>query len=319
MYLSVCKRFLQGLFRIEDAKMDQDYLFFGVDSNVSYCYRMLHLSHLVEKAKNIHGLNSERALLLSDSLLGCVLLSSILDYDERVNLRIQCNSDFTIGTETTFQAETKGYIECNDESSLVKSLDEGKILISELQVRSLRSQRNNKGLFEGLSTSRTQSIEVALNEHLQTSFQMNTVLKLSSWVNEESGKIEAFGVIFHELPDISVEVSEKLKKHIESLPPIKDLFLENDDADELAKKLIPDETKAIKNLNPKLVCSCSQQAVEGVLLTLPISELQDIINKSENVELKCHYCSKSYVVGCERVMEMYASRSPISQDSSEMN
>ena len=91
--------------------MFQDYLFFGVDTKVFYCYRMLHLSNLAEEAKNLHNLNPQRALLLSDALLGSVLLSSILDYEERINLRIHCGSDFTIGTETSFQGETRGYIE----------------------------------------------------------------------------------------------------------------------------------------------------------------------------------------------------------------
>ncbi|APJ04872.1 Hsp33 family molecular chaperone HslO [Silvanigrella aquatica] len=299
--------------------MFQDYLFFGVDTKVYYCYRMLHLSNLVEEAKNLHKLNTNRALLLSDALLGSVLLSSILDYEERINLRIHCGSDFTIGTETSFQAETRGYIECNESSTLVKDIDSGKILIPELHIRSMRSQRNKSSLFEGHSVAKTGSIEEALNEHLLSSYQMNTFLKLSSWVNESDGKLNAFGVIYQELPEIPEEISERLKDHIAALPSMKDLYLQNNDADILAKKLIPDETKGVKSINPKFVCTCSQERVESVLVSLPIDELTDIINKSEDLEMKCHYCNTSYIIPMNKITQIYASRNHTNANSSEMN
>lgn len=280
---------------------------------------MLHLSHLVEEAKNLHNLNNNRALLLSDTLLGSVLLSSVLDYDERVNLRIHCGSDFTIGTETSFQAETRGYIECNEESEIVKQIDLGNNLIPELQVRSMRSQRKKSSLSEGHTVSKSNSIEQALNEHLASSYQMNTYLKISSWLNEKTGKLNAFGVVYQELPDIPESVSERLKNHVLSLPTMKELYLQNSDADILSKRLIPDETKAVKSINPKFVCSCSQDRVENVLVTLPMEDLSDILNKSEDLEMKCHYCNRNYIVTMNKISQIYASRSSVNSDSSEMN
>lgn len=300
--------------------MFQDYLFFGVDTKVYYSYRMLHLSHLVEEAKNLHNLNTNRALLLSDALLGSVLLSSILDFEERVNLRFHCNSDFTIGTETSYQAETRGYIECNENSEIVKQIDLGNNIIPEFQIRSMRSQRKKSNLFEGLTVSKGNSIEQALNEHLASSYQMNTQLKISSWINNADGKINAFGVIFQELPDIPEEVSIKLRQHIAELPSMKELYLADSDADILAKKLIPDQTKAVKSINPKFVCSCSQERVENVIVTLPLAEISDILNKAEDLEMKCHYCNKNYIVTMQTISKIYASRNQASSpNSNEMN
>lgn len=299
--------------------MFQDYLFFGVDAKVHYCYRMLHLSNLVEEAKNLHHLNINRALLLSDTLLGSVLLSSTLDYEERVNLRIHCGGDFTIGTETSFQAETRGYIECNEDSDIVKQLDLGNNIVPELQVRSMRSQRNKNSLSEGHTVSKFNSIEAALNEHLSSSYQMNTYLKISSWVNDQDGKLNAFGVIYQELPDIPESVSKKLKNHVLSLCSMKELFLENSDADILVKKLIPDEIKAVKSINPKFVCSCSQERVESVLVSLPLDELTDIVNKAEDLEMKCHYCNRNYIVPMGKITQIYASINHVHSNSSEVN
>jgi molecular chaperone Hsp33 len=100
---------------------------------------------------------------------------------------------------------------------------------------------------------------------------------------------------------------------------MKKLFLENSDADILVKKLIPGETKAVKSINPKFVCSCSQERVESVLISLPLEELADIINKSEDLEMKCHYCNKNYNVLMNKITQIYASRNHTNSNSTEMN
>ena len=299
--------------------MFQDYLFFGVDVKVYYCYRMLHLSKLVEEVKKIHHLNTNRALLLSDALLGSVLLSSILGYEEKINLRIQCHRDFTIGTETSSQAETRGYIECNEDSNVIKQLDLGNNVIPQLQIRIMKSQRKVGHLSESNHLSNSNSIGVALNEYLALSYKMNTYLSISSWVNEDDGKINAFGVIFQELPDIPESVSKKLQNHVLNLVSMKELFLENSDADILSKKLIPDEIKGVKSINPKFICGCSQEKVENVLVSLPLEELTDILNKAEDVEINCHYCNTNYIIPTIKVAQLYSSRSSTSLKSSEIN
>lgn len=281
--------------------MFQDYLFFGVDTKVFYSYRMLHLSHLVAEAKEKHQLNNKRALLLSDALLGCVLLSSVLDYEERINLRIQCGSHFTIGTETTFQAETRGYIECDDSSEIVKNIDEGKATRFDLHIRSLRSQRHNQNLFEGNTISTNSTIEEALNEHLKSSYQMNTRIRIGSWVDTNDGKIHSFGLIYQELPGIPEDVSLKLNQHIDALPSIQSLYSENSDPDVLVKRVIPDETKAIKSLNPKFVCSCSLEKVQAAVSSFPLMDLEDMVAKSENLQVKCHYCNTTHVVHLDQI------------------
>jgi molecular chaperone Hsp33 len=288
------------------ATMFQDYLFFGVDSKVFYSYRMLHLSALAEEARKKHGLNLERGLLLSDALLGSLLLSSLLEYEERVNLRIHCGDDFTIGTETTFLGETRGYIECNENSLLVQEIDRAHRPDLNYVVRSIRSQKNKTNLFEGVTSSLTNNIEDALNEHLSSSYQMNTKIRIESWVDKETQTLRAFGIIYQELPEIPENVSDKLATHINSLPTMKELYLENSDPDILAKKAIPDETKAIKSIQPKFVCSCSTAKVEEAVSLFPVKDIEEMIKKSENVEVKCHYCSTNHIVTVSKLDEIYS-------------
>lgn len=286
--------------------MFQDYLFFGVDSKVFYSYRMLHLSALVEDVRKMHNLNLQRGLLLSDALLGSLLFSSLLDYEERINLRIHCGEHFTIGTETNFIAQTRGYLECNEESDVVKGIDSGKKIETGIVIRSVRTQKNKVGLYEGVTSSFTDNLQDAFNEHLSSSYQMNTKLRIHSWVDPDTQTLRAFGAIYQELPEIPNNVATKLQNYIQSLPSMKELYLFNSDPDILAQKLIPDETKPVKSLNPVFFCGCSVQNVEDAVSIFPLEDLEDMIHKSEDINVKCHYCGRNHLVTIKRIGEIYS-------------
>ncbi len=285
--------------------MFQDYLFFGVDSKVFYSYRMLHLSKLVEETRKRHNLSLEKGLYLSDVLLGSVLMASLLDYEERINLRVHCGQDFTIGVETTFQAQTRGYFEGNDESPIVKQIEKGEKPEVEFMVRTLRSQRKKQGYFEGITSMQTASLQEALNDHLQSSYQMNTKLKISSWIDESSQTLRAFGAIYQELPEIPAQVSSTLQTYVKSLPSMKELYLFNSDPDILAQKLIPDETKSVKSINPEFVCACSPQKCEDAISAFPLHDIEDMLKKGDDIHIKCHYCSTNHIVLVDKIAQLY--------------
>ena len=286
--------------------MFQDYLFYGADLEFKYAYRMLHLSNLVQKAQKLHGLADARAVLLGETLLGSVLLASVLQEEELVNLRVQCGDHFTAGAETTRLASTRGYAEFDEDSLVVKALDEGARPSADLLIRSLRAQSNGK-VFEGRTAfSAALPFEEALNDHLERSFQMSLRVKLQCWPDREDGLLRAFAVIYMDLPGLSAPEAERLHQHIDALPSMQELYSRSSDPDALGKALTPQETRAIKSLVPEWICTCSQSSVEQMLLKLPTDEWEDILEKNEPLEIKCHYCSTKYNVGVPRIKEILA-------------
>jgi molecular chaperone Hsp33 len=281
--------------------MFQDYLFFAVDKPVFYSFRMLHASHLVQEAQRLHQLNTQRALLLSDSLLGCLLLSSLLDYNEQVNLRFHCGDHFTIGCEATFEGNIRGYIDCAEDSPVVKQIDVGDFEQEEILVRSIRTQKNKPQLFEGVTATVTNRLEEALNDHLVSSYQMNTYVRFKSFVDPKTQTLRAFGIIFQELPGIPDEVSKELRQHVLQLPSLEELYKQNDDPDILSSKLLPHELKPIRSLNPKFFCHCNAERIAEALATFPKSDLEDMVSKNESPVVKCHYCSRQHVIDTARV------------------
>jgi len=286
--------------------MFQDYLLFATDVEVRYAYRMAHLSNLVQEAQRLHGLNDDRAILLGETLLAGCLIASVLDDEERVNLRVQCGDDYTIATENTKNQEMRGYMAAEN-TSVLSAIDLGQRPLTALIIRSLRAQQNSGKIFEGVTKFLTNSFEEAFNDHISQSYQVRARMRIDCWKDASDGKLRAFGAIFFELPNLADDVSEKLWDHFHELPLLRELHAEGDDPDLLARKIIPDATRPVRSLSPTWMCTCSQESVERMLLSLPLDEVQDMVRKNETLDIKCHYCSTQYFVPGERQKELLAS------------
>ena len=307
--------------------MFQDYLFFGTDVRVQYAFRMLHLSHLAQHAKVIHKLSTNRSLLLAEVLTGSLLLSSVLEEEERINVRVQAGDAFTIAAECTRHAESaRGYGEFNDASECVVTLDGSSEPLNRVEtqfpviLRSLRSVPGKSQLFEGRTQSVCQgfSLESAFHEHLSQSYQMYTHLKLSCWHDPQLG-LRAFGAIFQELPDADPETLHSLRQHVAQLPPLHMLVSGTEDPDALAKALIPDPVHPVKSVNPKWGCTCSQETIEATLSRLPPADLADMISDKKPAEVTCHYCSKNFYVSLAKLETFLTSKTISSQKSNQLN
>jgi molecular chaperone Hsp33 len=289
----------------KDIEMFQDYLFYGTDVETRYAFRMLHLTSLARHAQSLHGLSGRRAEILGQGLLTGVLLASILEDEERINLRVQSGGDFTMGIETTRHAVTRGYLECNSSSELVEDLDAGGYPTMPLVVRSLRTKPNSSNLFEGITGTETHSLEQAVNEHLAASYQMKSRIRFDCWHNPADQLLYAVGVIYLELPNLKSDVSNALWSHVDSLPPLRTIFgHEAHDPDALANRLIPHQVRAINSMNPSWGCSCSQESVERMLTQLGRRELLSMADEHKPAEIRCHYCNKFFTVGETRLREL---------------
>ena len=286
--------------------MFQDYMFYGTDVEVKYAFRVIHLSALAQQAQASHGLAEHRGKLLAEALAAGCLIASVLDEEERVNIRVQCGDDYTLATETTCQAEARGYLECNS-GEFMSAFDNGENPVAALMVRSIRAKSQSGKLFEGVTKFLTNSLEEAFNDHIKHSYQINAKLKVDSWIDNVDNKLRAFGVIYSELPNMSASDRENLWQHVAALPLLREIHSEGDDPDELIAKLVPHKVHPVKSLKPLWVCKCSNESIERMLLSLPVEELQDMVREAKPLDIKCHYCSTNYAVTVDRQKELLAS------------
>jgi molecular chaperone Hsp33 len=284
--------------------MFPDYLFYGSDVETRYAFRMVKLSDLAEFAKQSHNLNSERACLLGQTMVANALLASVLDDEERVNIRVQSESNFTIASECTLDFQMRAYFAAEN-TNLTNLLDSGKMPQSHFAVRSVRAKVGDGKLFEGITHHPNTTVIEALYGHFDQSYQMKTRFLIDCWQNHE-GKMEAFGVVYLQLPNLEDAVEAELGIHVEAMPSLRKLYEHSNDPDFLATSLIPHKLRPINSKKPAWNCTCSQESVEGMLTTLSPADKADMLLKNEELTINCHYCNTDYKVSQARQHDLFA-------------
>ena len=152
-------------------------------------------------------------VVLGEVMLGALLLGSLSDEEERVNLRVQIGQDIVIAAESSCFGEVKGYFQCRLESELSASLDAGVIPQVAMSLRSAKTRHNDSRLYEGVSSMVTNSIEALINDHIATSFQIPAGVRIGCWVGGKANSIHAFGAALFELPNLAADASRFAALH----------------------------------------------------------------------------------------------------------
>lgn len=61
--------------------------------------------------------------------------------------------------------------------------------------------------------------------------------------------------------------------------------------------------KPLQQIEPELVCQCTEDRLVRSLRLLPREEVEDILAKEEQIEARCHFCGKVYTLGKEAIEE----------------
>jgi molecular chaperone Hsp33 len=117
--------------------------------------------------------------------------------------------------------------------------------------------------------------------------------------------------MIEQLPDVEQETVDRVEKNLQTL-------LEKDGSDKLPTGLLlngvtPLEIAEIvldglgmqplQQLEPKLICECTEDRLLRALRLLPKEEVEEIIERQEQVEARCQFCGKVYRMGGDELRQ----------------
>jgi molecular chaperone Hsp33 len=195
------------------------------------------------------------------------------------------------------QGRIKGYIDNpSAEMPLTKagSIDVGGILGggSLTVIRDLHT----KSPYSGSIELQNGEIGTDITWYFSQSEQTPTSVGLGVLI-EPGGKIrQAGGFIVQLMPEADEEVIDILETNLHNLPNFTDLLDMGYSLEKILQKVI------LTNLAPKIndvlpalyFCHCSKAKFEYSLRLLEKSDLQNILEKGEDIVVKCHFCNKEY-------------------------
>lgn len=156
--------------------------------------------------------------------------------------------------------------------------------------------------YSGQVELQTGEIGDDLTYYFAVSEQTPSSVGVGVMIDKDLSVKHAGGFIIQLMPDASEEVIEKLEDEISKMEPVTTLMDRGMTPEEILETILGSlELTITEKLPIKFYCNCSQDRVSKALATLKDSELQEMIDDGEEIEVKCHFCNSDYHFSVEDI------------------
>lgn len=131
--------------------------------------------------------------------------------------------------------------------------------------------------------------------YLVQSEQTPSVVSVGVLVRADGTVATAGGVIIQAMPDAEDAVLDDLEEKLKTAQPVSGLIQNGADLRSLISSYLPEvEIQFLEEHPVQWHCSCSRDRISGLLKSIGIAELEDMIEKDGETEVVCHFCSTHY-------------------------
>ena len=268
---------------------------------------LLDTTDMVNEAIRIHKLTPVSAAALGRTMTVCTYMSSGLK-NSKDKLYVTVAGDGPLGKITVCgngELKMRGTVDnpCVD----IPLKPNGKLDVGGAVGKGRLTVVKSMGLKEPYSGSAeliTGEIAEDFTAYFAYSEQQPTAIALGVKIGVDGNCVGAGGVILTALPFATEENIIKAEKLMQNFSDIS-TKIEKIGIDGVMKEYFGEEIKEeVSKLFPEYKCLCSQEYVEGILLSLGEKELFDIIEKEGQIKVDCEFCDKEYLFDREMVKNL---------------
>ena len=141
----------------------------------------------------------------------------------------------------------------------------------------------------------TGEIAEDLTAYYAYSEQQPSAVALGVLVDKDHSIKAAGGFIVQLMPDTAEEEIDQLEKNLSSISSVSHLIEEGKTPEDIIKIVLKGMDPVINDtLEVEYKCDCSRERLEEALISIGISELEDILANEKETQLQCHFCNKEY-------------------------
>lgn len=254
-------------------------------------------TNLVEDACRRHGTLPTASAALGRALTGGVLMGALLKTGQRIALTFEGNGPLK---KIIVEAEANGAVRGLVRNPAVNLLrDDGKLDVAgALGKAGFLTVSRDLGLKEpytGTVMLYTSEIAEDLAWYLTESEQIPSAVGLGVYVEQDGSVTAAGGFLIQALPPGDDQLIDRLMERIGSMPTVTEMLRAGTSPEGLLEYLfdgIPFDT--LEKRATALVCSCSRERIERVLLSLGSDELSSLIHDQGEASVGCEFCGEHY-------------------------
>lgn len=151
----------------------------------------------------------------------------------------------------------------------------------------------------------TGEIAEDITYYFATSEQTPSSVGLGVLMTKENTVNVAGGFIIQIMPDATDETITAIEQKISTINSVTSM-LENGLTPEGILELILGDLglEVLDTLPIRFYCNCSKERVSKALIAIGKKELESIISEGKPIEVKCHFCNKSYSFDIDELREL---------------
>lgn len=258
---------------------------------------VINSTKLVEKARDIHNLAPTSAAALGRVLSASALMgASLKDEDEKISILINGGGPIgSVVSEANGKNEVKGFVSNRDLHINYEDTKKLAVGVAVGNKGTLRVTRNMKLKTTFSSEVVLQSGEIGddFSFYFLISEQTPTVVSVGVLIDTDTTVKASGGMFIQLLPFAGDDIIEKVENISKTMKPISNLIDEGLSNKEIID-LYFDDAKVLEEKEVIYKCDCDKDKFKAGLSTLPIEDLESMIEEDNGAEITCEFCNKKY-------------------------
>lgn len=286
-----------------------DRLIRGIAGNSQIRFFIADTRELVERAHQLHDTYPVASAALGRTLTAGVIMGAMQKGEDEL-ITIQLKGDGPLGGVTVTanaKGQVKGYVQ-NPYADLPPKPN-GKIDVSGGIGQGTLTVIKDIGLKEPyVGTIPLESGEIAedITYYFMTSEQIPSSVGLGVLVAPDLSICQAGGFTIQLMPFATEEVISRLEANLAKVNSVTGLFRQGMQLEQIMETLLEGlEPQITKESEPEFLCNCSRQKVSKVLVSLPKSDLKEMIDDQKPVQVHCDFCNQNYEFSVEELTRLY--------------
>lgn len=265
-------------------------------------------THLVEDARQRHGLSFTSTAALGRALTGACLLSSVVSKRGQVAMKFAGNGPLgKVVVDASPKGTVRGYVEHPQVELPLNSLGNFDVGAAVGNNGYLHVTIDHGFGRPYTSTVELQSGEIGedINRYLVTSDQTGSIVILGTHLSAR-GVEAAGGLIVQLLPGYTEETVCKIENNISTFGTFTFLMRRGMSLQDILQRILTGfEVQQLTDcLSLRFACRCTSERFVEALKVLGKKELVEMAEEDGQAEGRCHFCNAVYHVSRERLLDI---------------
>lgn len=283
----------------------QDYLVRAVAKDEPVRIVAVTSTGVVEEARRRHGTFPIASAALGRTLTAGLMLATEIKGKDILTIRVLGDGPLgAIVVSAEGNGRVRGYVQ-NPEVDLPRE-KEGKLPVGTAVGKGMLHVSKDLGLrdpFVGSCELVSGEIGEDIAYYLHKSEQIPAAVALGVLVGPDRRVKASGGLMIQVLGDVDDETRERFSQKFTGLEAISSLVNRGYKPEEIINELGFD-FEILSSYPVIFECRCNKKKVEEALFSLGSCEIEDMLDKEDRAEVRCHFCGENYYFNREELAQL---------------